>query len=102
MATLAPIRRSLPHATAQASTWPRTARILDADGAYLSDVDVPAPPRDGRLLLGVVGEPAALLDQCFGRGDRQVMSDLGDVPLEAWLETRWEGGHRVWWIELDE
>jgi hypothetical protein len=102
MARLAPIRRSPPYTTAPASTWPRTARILDADGAYLSDVDVPESPRDGRLLLGVLGEPAALLGQCFGRGDRQVMLDLGDAILEGWLGTRWEGGYRVWWIELDE
>src|SRR4051812_47798141 len=102
MATLAPIRRSPPHTTAQASTWPRTARILDADGAYLSDVDALGLPCDGRLLLGAVGEPAALLDQCFGRGDRQVMLDLEDAPLTGWLETRWEGGHRVWWIEPDD
>ncbi len=75
--------------------------ILDSDGVHLTDVDVPGPPRGGRLVFGDVEEPAALLDYRFGHSDRQVMLFLHDVRIDGWLETRWDGGRRSWWLELD-
>lgn len=73
MAASGLIRRSEPQPTAQVRTWPRTAAILDEDGQPLTSVDVLGPPRDGRLQFGDVREPAALLDQYFGRGAEIVM-----------------------------
>ena len=102
MATSATIRRSEPRLDAPAITWPRTHAILDADGAFLTDVDVVGPPRYGRILLGEVAEPAALLDYVFGHGCRDVMLDLGGAPVAGWLGTSWEGCRRSWWIEIDE
>lgn len=102
MATSATIRRSEPLLTAPAITWPRTAAILDVDGRLLTEVDVVAPPRDGRIMLGDVDEPAELLDYVFGRGERRAMLSLGDPPVDGWLGTSWEDSRRSWWIELDE
>jgi hypothetical protein len=95
----ATIQRSEPQTAAPGITWPTVVAILDSDGKHLTDVDVPGPPRGGRLLLGDVEEPAALLDYCFGYSDRQVMLVLRDVLIDGWLETRWEGGRRSWWLE---
>jgi len=102
VATSATIRRSEPLPVAPAITWPRTVALLDADGAFLSDVDVPGPPWGGRLLLGDADEPAALLDYYFGHGGRQAMLSLDGAPMTGWLETCWGGSRRSWWIELDE
>ncbi len=102
MVTSATIRRSEPQAVAPTITWPLTVALLDSDGAYLTDVDVPGPPWGGRLLLGDVDEPAALLDYCFGYGGRQAMLSLDGAPVDGWLGTRWEGSHRSWWLDLNE
>jgi hypothetical protein len=90
----ATIQRSEPRTAAPGITWPTAVAILDSDGVHLTDVDVPGPPRSGRLLFGDIDEPAALLDYCFGHSDRQVMLFLHDVLVDGWLETRWEGGRR--------
>jgi hypothetical protein len=100
VATSATIRRSEPLLTVPAITWPRPAAILDADGAPLTVVDVVGPARGGRILLGDVDEPTALLDYCFGHGCRRVMLSLGDAPVDGWLGTSWEGSRRSWWIEV--
>ena len=102
MVTSATIRRSEPQAVAPTVTWPHTVAILDADGAYLTEADVSGPPRGGRLWFGDVDEPAALLDYCFGHGSRQVMLSLDGTPATGWLETRWEGHRRSWWLDLDD
>jgi hypothetical protein len=101
VATSATIRRSESLLAAPTITWPRTATILDADGARLTEVDVAGPARGGRILLGGVQEPAALLGYCFGHGCRQVMLGLDDGPVDGWLGTSWEGSRRRWWIEVD-
>jgi hypothetical protein len=95
------IRRSDPRPAPPTITWPRPASILDADGASLSEVEVLGPPHDGRLLFGEVHEPAALLDYYFGHGGRQTMLRFDCDTVEGWLETRWEGSQRQWWLELD-
>jgi hypothetical protein len=77
------------------------ATILDLDGALLSEVDVLGPPHDGRLSFGDVYEPAALLDYYFGSGERWLMVHIAGNTVEGWLETRYEGGERTWWIEID-
>ena len=102
MATSATIRRSEPQRVAPTITWPRTVALLDSDGAFLTDVDVPGPACGGRLLLGDVNEPSALLDYYFGHGGRQVMLSLDDAPIAGWLETCWGGSGRSWWLDLTE
>ena len=52
------------------------------------------------MLLSEVAKPEALLDYYFGKSARRLMLDLGDRVLDGWLETRWEGGNRSWWVEL--
>jgi hypothetical protein len=97
----ATIRHPAPQPTAPTITWPRVATILDADGMLLSEVDVLGPPHDGRLSFGDVQEPAALLDYYFGCGGRRPMLRIDCDTVEGWLETRYEGGQRSWWLELD-
>ena len=94
-------RRSEPQPIAPAKTWPRAATVLDPDGAQLTDVDVLGPPRGGRVLFGDVWEPAALLDQYFGRGAQIVMLSLDDAVMVGRLGTCWECSHRSWWLDLD-
>ena len=98
--TSATIRRSEPQPGASVILCPCAAVILDADGAPLSGVDVLEPIEEGSLPFGAVEEPAALLDYCFGRGKRQIMLSFESGVVEGWLETRWEGGDRSWWLEL--
>jgi hypothetical protein len=102
VATSATIRRSEPLPAAPTITWPRTAAILDVDGARLTDVDVVGPPRAGRILLGDAAESSALLDYVFGHGRRHVVLSFGDGALDGRLGTSWEGSRRSWWIELDQ
>jgi|SRR3954463_1849529 hypothetical protein len=101
MVTTAPTRPSEAQQIAPAKTWPRAATVLDSDGAQLTNVDVLGAPRDGRVLFGDVWEPAALLDQYFGRGAQIVMLTLDDAVMVGRLATCWDRGHRSWWIELD-
>lgn len=82
-------------------TWPQTGAILDIDGRLLTEVDVAGPPRGGRIMLGDVDEPAALLGYVFGHGCRHVMLSLGNGPVDGWLGTSWEGSRRSWWLETD-
>jgi hypothetical protein len=99
--TSATIRRSDLQTPAPSITWPRVAAILDADGAPLAEVGLLGPPHGGRLVFGEVSEPAALLDDYFGIGGRQTMLHFDGGAVWGWLETRWEGCHRRWWLELD-
>jgi hypothetical protein len=100
--TSATIRSSEPHPVASPIDWRQTATILDTDGARLTDCDVRGPPQGKRLLLGDVNEPAALLSYYFGHGGRKVLLSLGNDVIEGWLETRWEGNRRGWWLDLTE
>lgn len=99
--TSATIRRSDPQPATPTIIWPDVAVILDADGKPLSEVDMLGPPDDGRLRFADVAEPSALLDYYFGQGGRQTTLRISSGTVEGWLETRWEGSHRRWWIELD-
>lgn len=102
MVTSEAIRSSEPRRAAPTITWPQTVTVRDVDGAYLSDALVSAVQQGGRLVLDDVVEPSALLDYYFGQGGRQIMLSLDGAPAEGWLETRWEGCRRSWWLELDE
>jgi hypothetical protein len=101
MATSATIRRSGSQRSVPVILWPCAAVLLDADGAPLAGVDVLNPVEDGRLPFDAVDELAALLNYCFGQGKHQVMLSFENGIVEGWLETRWEGNHRSWWLELD-
>jgi hypothetical protein len=102
MVTSAPIRHNEAQPTAVVQTWPRVEAILDADGQHLTDVGILGPPRGGRVELDDIGEPAALIDQYFGRGEQTVMLSLEDGRIVASLRTRWEGSRRSWWLEVDD
>ena len=101
MVTSATIRHSDPRPAPPTITWPRPAAILVPDGASLSEVVLLGSPHDGRLLFGEVNEPAALLDYYFGIGGRRITIHVDGCVVRGWLETRWEGSHRTWWLELD-
>lgn len=107
MATSGLIRRSGPPAIASVSTSPvsidpSVGALLDADGVLLTEVSTEGPLRGGRVPLGVVDEPAALLNYYFGLGRRGVLLSLEKVAMEGWLGTAWDGSHRNWWVEVDE
>ncbi len=98
----ATIQHVTPHPTAVTTTWPRLGVTLDIDGVLLSEVDVLAPPLDGRLSFADVHEPSALLDYYFGYGERRLMLRIDDDTIEGRLETRYDGCQRSWWLELDD
>ena len=98
----ATIRHLTPHPTVPTIIWPRLGLTLDTDGVLLSEVDVLGPPHDGRLSFAGVHEPSALLDYYFGYGERRLMLRIDDDTVEGRLETRYDGGQRSWWLELDE
>src|SRR5690348_12684672 len=93
--------RSLSTVAGQPACWPASIALLDLDGRPLSEADVAGPFDDGCVALGEVAEPDLLLDYYFGRAGRRLMLDLGDRMIDGWLETRWDGGGRTWWVELD-
>jgi hypothetical protein len=101
VAIAARLRRSETYLADVAETWPRTARILDADGRHLTDIDALGPPRGDQIELVGIDDPAALIDQYFGRGAPSVMLILGDSPIIGRLRTCWEGGRRSWWLTMD-
>ena len=78
------------------------ATLLDHDGVALTGIEGFRVLDDGRLLLGHVDDPSALLRYYFGRGSRQViLSGLTGV-VEGRLDTSWAGNGRHWWLELNE
>ncbi|MFN8632661.1 MAG: hypothetical protein U0893_02315 [Chloroflexota bacterium] len=97
---LAPTRPEGLQLDAPTTDLPHAITICDASGVPLSDADAVEPALDGRLTLRDVADSAALLERCFGLGDRQVTVTVDGVAVDGWLETRWEGGHRDWWVEL--
>jgi hypothetical protein len=82
--------------------WPERIALLDHDGRTLSEAVVLEQSANGSVLLGEVGRPKALLDYYFGKSGRRLMVDLGDRVVDGWLETRWDGTTRSWWIEPGE
>src|SRR4051794_5045119 len=102
MVASAPVRQREPRTTSLLRTWPHAATIVNEDGTHLSTIIVLGPPYDGRIVFGEVSEPAALLNHRFGRGGGQVMLIDNDDNIYGCLQTRWEGNHRTWWLEVDE
>lgn len=102
MATSALLQRGALDLAEVSQTWPRTASILDEDGRHLTDVDVLGALRGDQIELDDVDDPAALIDQYFGRGAPTVLLILDDRSVIGRLTTRWEDGRRSWWLALDE
>jgi hypothetical protein len=75
--------------------------IFDADGRPLSLADALLDPGSQLLTLAGVESPAVLLDYYFGRGDRRVMFELDGVLVHGTIQTRWAGGERDWWVEIE-
>jgi len=99
----APTGASLSPTTLQpAVRWPARIRLLDHDGRLLSEAGVRSGTGQERVLLGDVVKPDALLDFYFGKSGRRLMVDLGDRLVDGWLETRWDGSTRSWWVEPGE
>lgn len=78
------------------------AALLDHDGVTLARIEGFRVLDDGRLLLGHVDDPEALLGYYFGRGRRQIILSLVTTVVEGRLDTCWAGNGRRWWIELNE
>ena len=78
------------------------AALLDHDGVTLVRIEGFRVLDDGRLLLGHVDDPEALLGYYFGRGRRQIILSLVTTVIEGRLDTCWTGNGRCWWIELNE
>lgn len=101
MATRTATRQEQPQTTVREITWPREARVLDPDGVPITGVVVLGPPRNGRLLIDTVDNPTALLTHHLGHSGQRTTVLAEHGPVEGWLATRWEGGRRAWWLELD-
>jgi hypothetical protein len=86
--------------------WPAgptaEATLLDQDGVTLTGIQGFRVLDDGRLLLGHVDNPGALLTYLFGRGQHEVMFSLVTGAVQGRLETCWAGSGRRWWLELDD
>jgi hypothetical protein len=88
--------------TRRQAPWPVRISLLDEDGRGLVEADVLGRASDGCMLLDEVAEPNVLLAYYFGKARRRLMVDLGDVVVDGWLETRWDGTARSWWVEPGE
>jgi hypothetical protein len=93
---------SAPTIRPQPQPWPPRVALLDCDGRLLSEADVPHQDDEGSVRLAEVAKPDALLGYYFGKSGRRLMVDLGDLVVDGWLETRWDGDRRSWWIEPGE
>ena len=78
------------------------ATLLAEDGVVLTGIEGFAVLDDGRLLLGHIDNPGALLRYYFGRGGRQIILSLATESIEGCLDTSWAGNGRRWWLELRE
>lgn len=78
------------------------AVVRDADDEPLAFVELAWPPAGDSVMLGEVDDQYWLMTYYFGRGGRDVTLTLDDHAVSVRLETRWEGNHRIWWLDFDD
>jgi hypothetical protein len=79
----------------------RTVTLRDSDGNDLATALLSLENAGPRLALErVLAGRGTLLRHYFGKGLRAVMLESGDFRLRGKLSTRWAGGERVWFVEL--
>jgi hypothetical protein len=76
------------------------AIVRDYQGDLLTEAEIRQGDDSGALALAAVGEPGALLQYFFGRGQREVEVHAAWGRLFGRLETRWRGRDRLWLVRM--
>jgi len=95
---LAPIRT--PDRPQEPTVRTQTATLRDADDQSLAIIELAWPLTADEVMLGEIDDQSWLMAYYFGHGGRDVTLTLADAVVSARLETRWEGNHRVWWLDF--